>query len=82
MTDEEWQERLAKIMDEHEQIRLQISQQNQVLTEKVRNLSALVRWAYHHSRDALMIPPKKVREGREARDKALCDINARTGAGM
>ncbi len=82
MTDEEWQERLSKIMDEQEAILLQMSQQNQVLNEKVRNLSALVRWAYHHSRDALMIPPKKVRESREARDKALCDINGKTGAGM
>jgi hypothetical protein len=65
---------------ENEQIQLLLAQQNRVLTEKVRHLSELLRWAYHSSRDALMIPAKNVREGREARDKALCDINARTGA--
>jgi len=80
VTDEEWQERMTKMFDENEQIRLQLSQHNDVLLEKVRNLSALVRWVFHHSRESLMIPPKKVREGREARDKALCEINARTGA--
>ena len=39
-------------------------------------------WAYHASREALMVPPQRPKEAREARDKALCEINKRLGAAI
>jgi hypothetical protein len=43
---------------------------------------SLVMYAYHRSSEALMMPPSKPREARQAREQALCDINKKLGGAI
>lgn len=42
---------------------------------RIERLEEFCEWAYKLSRDALMLPPTRPKEAKEARDRALCAIN-------
>lgn len=54
----------------------------EVQRSKADHWRTLAEWAYRASSEALMMPPNRPREAREAREKALCEINKRLGGAI
>ena len=53
-----------------------------IYKERSDVLHALCMYAYHRSSEALMMPPSKPREARQAREQAICDINKKIGGAL
>jgi hypothetical protein len=50
--------------------------------ERGDRMYELVMYAYQRSSSALMMPPGRPREARQAREQAICDINKKLGGAL
>jgi hypothetical protein len=66
-------------IDQLESVTALLRKEKEVYEESSRFWKGMAQYAYQRSTDALMIPPQKAGEARDARDNALCDINKKLG---
>jgi predicted ATP-dependent serine protease len=67
---------------EQQAINALLRKEKAVYEESSRHWKHLAQYAYQRSSEALMIPPQRAGEARDARDNALCDINKTLGGAI